>query len=137
MKGPLDHARGLREKARHDLITAEAALATGEVNDMVCFHAQQAAEKDLKALIAAHGAEYPLVHDLKQLVELAEQYWQPSQEFLAALVSLSSYAVVIRYDAEAFPTAEEASAALETARRLHDAVGALIGEREGGPPERG
>jgi len=39
MKRPVDHARGLLEKARHDLVAAEAILATGEAFDMACFHA--------------------------------------------------------------------------------------------------
>lgn len=137
MKGPLDHARGLLEKARHDLIAAEALLATGEVNDMVCFHAQQAAEKDLQALVAAHGAEYPLVHDLRRLAELAALYWQPDESLIAAVVGLSSYAVVIRYDTEALPDDEEAQAALDTARLLHAAVSAFIARLDSDTPPRG
>lgn len=104
---------------------------------MACFHAQQAVEKDLKALIAAHGAEYPFVHDLKQLVELAASYWQPGEEFAGSIVALSTYAVAIRYDADAVPTTEEAEFALEIACLVHKAVGALISQQGDCPPERG
>jgi hypothetical protein len=40
MSGPLDYARALLTKASHDLIAAEATMATGQALDMVCFHAQ-------------------------------------------------------------------------------------------------
>ena len=53
MKGPRDHALGLLTKAEHDLVAARATLATGKATDMVCFHAQRAVEKSLKALLNA------------------------------------------------------------------------------------
>ena len=72
MNGRADEARGLLVKASHDLIAAEATIATGEALDMVCFHAQQAAEKSLKALLALHDVVYPWTHDLGELLALAE-----------------------------------------------------------------
>nr|HID13701.1 HEPN domain-containing protein [Anaerolineae bacterium] len=59
MKSPREHALGLLNKAEHGLVAAEATLSTGRALDMVCFHAQQAAEKSLKALLALHDVEYP------------------------------------------------------------------------------
>jgi HEPN domain-containing protein len=35
-----------------------------------CFHAQQAAEKYLKALLARHGLEVPRTHVIEQLLDL-------------------------------------------------------------------
>jgi len=70
MKSPRDHARGLWEKAEHDLVAGRATIATGKAFDMVCFHAQQAAEKSLKALLAVKDVEHPWRHDLGELLEL-------------------------------------------------------------------
>jgi len=74
MKGPLEHARGLLEKAAHDLIAAKATIATGKALDTVCFHAQQAAEKSLKALLALEDVVYPWRHDLGELVALTKPH---------------------------------------------------------------
>ena len=44
------------EKAEHDLLVIENNLVAERVPwDMVCFHAQQAAEKLLKAVLVYHG----------------------------------------------------------------------------------
>jgi len=47
-------------------------LARRDAFDMVCFHAQQAVEKSLKALLAARDEEYPHRHDIGELT----QYWR-------------------------------------------------------------
>ncbi|MCI0617695.1 HEPN domain-containing protein [bacterium] len=49
MKSPLEHAIGLWQKAENDLIAAQTILTTRRALDTVCFHAQQAVEKCLKA----------------------------------------------------------------------------------------
>lgn len=72
MKIILDHARELLRKACNDLIAARAILATGEALDTVCFHAQQAVEKSLKAVLALHDTSYPRRHDLAELMELVK-----------------------------------------------------------------
>ncbi len=59
MKTSLDHAQALLKKAANDLVAAQATFATGRAFDTVCFHAQQAVEKSLKAILALHDVEYP------------------------------------------------------------------------------
>ncbi len=52
-----DHAGAWLAKARSDLLCIRNNLASDDVpTDAVCFHAQQAAEKALKALIVARNA---------------------------------------------------------------------------------
>ena len=60
------------------------------------FHAQQVAEKSLKALIAASGRMYPRTHDLMALIELLAPE-QAHREGLADLVDLNAFAVEYRY----------------------------------------
>jgi HEPN domain-containing protein len=126
MKRPLEHARGLLLKANHDLIAARAILAEGEARDMACFHAQQAVEKSLKALLAANDQEYPLIHDLEKLLPLTGPYWIPSAALAERIKTLSAFAVDVRYDETMIPTHEEAQAALDTAEVVYAAVGQLL-----------
>ena len=74
-----DNARGLLQKAEHDLIAAQATLATERASDTVCFHAQQAVEKSLKAALALHDIEYPWTHNLGELLKLAHRLCQRSR----------------------------------------------------------
>ena len=40
------------------------------VNDLICFHCQQAAEKYLKAMLQESGLPVPRTHDLEKLLDL-------------------------------------------------------------------
>jgi HEPN domain-containing protein len=58
-------------KAETDLLVCERLLAQGaEFSEVVAFHAQQAAEKSLKALLVARQVEFPKTHDIERLLEL-------------------------------------------------------------------
>jgi HEPN domain-containing protein len=62
------------------------------------FHAQQAAEKALKAWLAALNREYPLTHDLSYLLRMLEDCGVDADPFLG-LVELNAFAVQFRYEA--------------------------------------
>jgi HEPN domain-containing protein len=55
---------------------SDLALARADVPEvlpeLLCFHAQQAAEKALKALFIGLGLPFPLVHHLGRLLDLLE-----------------------------------------------------------------
>ena len=99
----LDHAQSLLEMAMGDLnalrgmmmaTDASSALFSDEVFG---FHAQQAAEKCLKAWIAALGRSYPRTHDLMALIDtLADEGTDTSS--LNSLVDLTPFAVQYRYE---------------------------------------
>ena len=79
--------------AGEDLLTARVTL-TGKRQAAASFHAQQAAEKALKALwVERKGLEPPRTHDL---VRLAEETGLPS-EWLEELDVLSRVYLVSRY----------------------------------------
>lgn len=88
-----------RDWLRHaeaDIALARVELPEGSFYEYLCFHAQQAAEKSLKAVLTHIGVEFPKTHDLERLVDLLPPPAPPSA-VLAAAVSLTDYAVLTRY----------------------------------------
>jgi HEPN domain-containing protein len=66
----LDEVRGWIRKAESDLRNIALVLPADDCPyDTVCFHAQQAAEKYLKAALTFLGIPFPKVHDLDELLE--------------------------------------------------------------------
>ncbi len=91
------------QKAEGDYATAGREMrARRRPNyDAACFHAQQTAEKYLKAFLQEHGAPFPRTHSLIELLELCLPL-DASFEFLRdLLVALDRYAVSYRYPGEA------------------------------------
>ena len=90
------------------------------------FHAQQAAEKCLKAWIASLGARYRRTHDLMALLEDLATAGQDSKD-METLVDLNPFAVEYRY--EALDTGDERlnrRAVLAEIERLFERVEAQI-----------
>jgi HEPN domain-containing protein len=76
-----------------------ASLAAGDSSirrEQVCFHAQQAAEKAIKAVLLSREVEFPLTHDLEELLEIAEGHMQLPERVREAGL-LTPYAVETRY----------------------------------------
>lgn len=123
MKSPLEHARGLWQKAENDLIAARAILTTRKALDTACFHAQQAVEKCLKAVLALHDVEYPRRHDMAELMNLVVPLFPKISAFEDLIISMAPFAVEIRYDTDFVPTMEQANEAVQTAASIHALVG--------------
>lgn len=128
---PLDHAQMLLKKAGRDLKLGEAAMGLGDTFDMASFHAQQAAEKSLKAILAADDIVYPKTHELGALLALTIPRASQLAQVEAEVAALSRYAVIERYDDLAEPDADAARQALDTARAVYDLAAALIHDRKG------
>ena len=103
------------DNARADLALARVPLPEGGLYEHLCFHAQQAAEKTLKALLCANGVEYPFTHNIQLLIDLLPAGLSAPQTILAA-ADLTPYAVATRYPGEVEPvTAEERAEAVRVA----------------------
>lgn len=91
-------ARRRLQRAGGDLRAARLLLATGEDDllDIICFHAQQCAEKAVKALLTYHGVDPPHTHDLDTLLRAAPEATGVGVG-VADLVDLDPYAVELRY----------------------------------------
>ena len=86
-------------KAEGDFLTAGRELrARKSPNyDAVCFHAQQCAEKYLKAVLQENDKRIPKIHFLLELLAMVLKF-DGSYEFLKAdLEVLEDYAVKFRY----------------------------------------
>jgi HEPN domain-containing protein len=60
--------------ARSDMRFADLGLEeTGILPHHICFHAQQAAEKALKAVLLSCKVDFPPIHDIQQLLRLLEK----------------------------------------------------------------
>ena len=120
----LEVVRRWVQKAENDLITAEHSLKLGEncPYDTVCFHAQQCAEKYLKALLALKWVDFPKTHDLVELAAMMPPEIRLEVELLE-LKELSPYAVEVRYPDDWSPlTRERAVRAVHIAHKVRLAV---------------
>jgi len=86
-------------KAIADFSTAqrEVKVVDNPNYDAVCFHAQQAAEKYLKAIIIESGRCVPRTHDLEVLVNLLTDQLSDLNQILHNARILSAMAVEVRY----------------------------------------
>ena len=128
-------ALGWLRRARSDLVLAKKALADRDELDpwLASFHAQQAAEKYVKAALVIEQIRFPRTHELERLRPLLPAGWAlPDQE---ALAGLSRFAVAGRYpeslfDAGPEPTWSDAEEAVGLAESV--ATGILAGARSRG-----
>ena len=102
----LERSRALLAAAERDLRALKGMSDTEVFDDeTVGFHAQQAAEKMLKAWLALAGDSFPLTHDLDYLIRRLERQ-EPEAGRFERLVEYNPYAVQLRYetsDADAVP----------------------------------
>jgi len=85
--------------ARGDMTMAEQPLYADVPYLLRCFHAQQAAEKSVKAVLLHLGVAFPPTHNLSVLFALLPEDAPPPQD-LAGIVGLTVYAVSARYPDE-------------------------------------
>jgi len=84
--------------ALSDLSLAESR-PEGVLLETLCFHAQQAVEKSLKAILVATHTPPPKTHNLKILLDLLPKA-VPIPADVAASAELTEYAVAMRYPGE-------------------------------------
>jgi len=84
--------------ASSDLQLSRLARGRPEIlQEQACFHAQQAAEKALKAVLLWQGMAIPRIHDIHVLLQMVERLGiQPPQAVRDARI-LNPYAVETRY----------------------------------------
>lgn len=116
------------EKAEGDFRTAEReGRVRKEPNyDAVCYHAQQCAEKYLKAFLTYHQISFRPIHDLEVLLNAAMPISPDLEMIRGSLLLLNDYAVDIRYPGE-MATRDEARAAIRAMRTVRVCIRQQLG----------
>jgi hypothetical protein len=117
-----DLARGWLMKAASDLAAAELVVDGAGPYDTACFHAQQASEKALKALLAFNGLPVPRTHDLEELQRLCLGIVSLPALAGLDLTEATDYGVLVRYDLGFWPDQAEAADALLLAEQVNRIV---------------
>jgi HEPN domain-containing protein len=117
------------EKAEEDLGVAEHLLSEGVYLSAVGFHAQQAAEKFLKALLVEHQIGFPKTHDIGLLLDLAATVIEEISGPLRDVMVLNAYGVDARYPGD-LPnlSLDEARNAVSLSCRVREQVLDRIGK---------
>ncbi|NUM48019.1 MAG: HEPN domain-containing protein [Anaerolineales bacterium] len=99
----------------------------------VCYLAQQAAEKALKAILVFLDMDYPYTHDLDRIRETIPAGWQVKTVY-PKLYALTIWAVETRYPAEMPDIVEtDARQALEMAEGIYQLIETEIAEKSQNP----
>ncbi len=115
---PRDDPREWLNRARSNLIQAQDERPGVYLEDL-CFQAQQAAEKALKAVFLHWQIRFPYIHDLAELVNLLEQGGVQIPPEIQEAVGLTDYAVEARYPGTAEPiTREEYRETIDLAEKV-------------------
>ena len=93
------------ERATSSLALAHMRGPDIDLEDL-CYQAQQAAEKALKAVFLAKGTRFPLTHNLELLLQELEDAGIEIPESVDKVSKLSRYAVETRYPGIFDPVAE-------------------------------
>lgn len=119
MSGPDDPHVWLA-KAENDLLCIHNNLNDDRIPwDAICFHAQQAAEKLLKAYLVARGLIVPRTHDLLMLLGRCAEISQRFTTLQSECSLLNPYSVELRYPGSApEPRETDGRAALLAAERI-------------------
>jgi len=128
----LEHAGSLLRLAHRDL---NALIGMGDsplfADEIVGFHAQQTAEKALKAWLSAMGTVYPLTHQLPRLLALLESAGAEVGAFWP-LARFTPYAVQARYEEGPMCADEplERAAIIAELQDLLRHIAAIVGDPE-------
>jgi len=98
--------------------------------NLVAYHAQQCAEKYLKAYLVLRGVDFPFTHNIAELLELCARC-APWAVSLEDAETLTRYAITARYPGPRTRVPEQkARAAVGIAARVREVVRQAL--REGG-----
>ena len=88
---------------------------------LIAFHAQQCAEKYLKAYLVYHDIDFPYTHNIKKLLDLCGSHkWV---EEIKGAEELTSYAVTARYPGvDEIVTENEAEQAVDMASVVREII---------------
>lgn len=115
------------QKAEGDMNTAQREFAVQDEpnHDAVCFHAQQCAEKYIKARLIEEGLPVMRTHDLEILLNQLLPFEVGLTDLLQAVRILSAMAVEVRYPGMAADE-DDAAEALRSSEKIRAAIRASL-----------
>lgn len=123
MPPDLEAASAWLKKADNDRQSSQLLMrADPPLTDTAAFHAQQAAEKLLKAFLTAHGEVFERIHDLEQLLDKCAAIDASFQPLYDDVEPLTIYAVRFRYPGPSDPTPGQVKSAQDVVDRVWDVV---------------
>ena len=118
-----DFVQGWLKKATGDLHAAERLLELDQVDCFAAaFHAQQAAEKFLKAFLVRHQIPFPKTHDIQDLLKLSARADTTVEQELSSAAMMTPFGVEFRYPGDEIADHDTAQQVLEEARRVQAGV---------------
>lgn len=115
------------EKAEEDFELSKSALQRKKpLPTGACFHAQQCAEKYMKALLISKGTDFPKTHDLLMLNNLCSKAGILLEIEPKLLNTLTDYAVRTRYPGEG-PVLADAKEAMEITKLIRTFARKFLG----------
>jgi HEPN domain-containing protein len=120
----VDDPREWLAYAEEDFAALDDLLASDQPRwRHICYLAQQAGEKMLKAYLVSRSVVPPKTHDLNRLLSLISGFQPESDQLLSSATLLTSYAAATRYPGDApMPTSHEGAAARTAAQQIRDRV---------------
>ncbi|MEW6601545.1 MAG: HEPN domain-containing protein [Nitrospirota bacterium] len=112
------------EHAEEDLRLAKHAfkLSSSRPYKLIAFHAQQCAEKYLKAFLALKKVDFPYTHNISLLLEISSKHAEWVSEKLSEAEMLTDYAVTARYPGPEKVTKKDAELAVKIADKVRSVV---------------
>ena len=103
---PADDPREWLNRARSNLAMAVNRIPGVYLEDL-CFDAQQAAEKAIKALMIKRGIDFPYVHDLARLLSMLKDAGEAIPDDVGQARKLTQFATITRYPGIDQPVTEQ------------------------------
>ena len=111
------------DRADRDLLMARRGLEDPALPEATAYHAQQAAEKALKAFLTLHGRPFTKTHVLEDLIAICQRIDPAFASYLPAAKTLSPYVGRFRYPGRPLaPPLAEAQQALQSATEIVEFV---------------
>ncbi len=132
---PLTREWAQKAEGDFQIMEREARVRRRPVYDGVCFHAQQCAEKYLKARLQEADQPFSKTHDLIALLDAVLQIEPLLEPLRPALRVLNRYAVSFRYPGES-ASRDEAREAVACCRKVRQTLREAIGIESQSPLRR-
>jgi len=113
--------------AAMDLKSAEYLLNMQPVPiEIICYHCQQSAEKNIKGYLVLQGITPPKTHDLDELCKLCTRFSDTFSDIADHCSDLTAYGIQPRYPMELMLEHRDMLQALDSAKAIRDFIIKLV-----------